>query len=469
MEDEVIYLLYEVQYLDESLQFIERNEIKNAFKQILSSEYSLNVLNLIYPTFDQKLFITINKSERNRLDKEIRIGDQYHLKKVTEEFQIIYFELKNAGFGDNDANISLNQKYAVKMMKMKDATTSDTLNLYRGDTYQYQLIQDFLGNKVFRKRGSDDEVFNETKTRSKIIEEEIKNNDLDIIIVNDDTDKFRYRYDKIDLGVEIYKGDLVEAQADAIVNAANRNLSLGGGVAESIRKRGGNKVQTECDDYLRKKNLKSLQDGEVMNTKSYDMKNIDFIIHAVGPDIYNYKHDKNKCYAVLKSTFYNVFEYANSKLKIKSIALPLISSGIFGVPKDECCKQLYKALNEFIQNTNPNTRNLKYIRIPSIDTLTNNELMNNFKAYLVDDNLMKKIETKKIDYKKQLSLDNTKLHEPITKPVSKDIVKNEDEQHDTCVICGEKKKITKSLENCKCKYCKDCEENYNQNGEKCNC
>lgn len=480
MEDEAIYLLYDFQYLEDNLRYIEKNEIKNAMKQILSTRYSLNVLNLIYPTFDQKLFITINKSESYRLDKEIRLGDQYHLKKVTDEFQIIYFELKNAELGVNDANISLNQKYAIKMMKMKDAITSVALNLYRGDTYQFQLIQDSLGNKVFSERRKDNEVLNETKTRSKIKQEEIKNYELDISIVHNDIDRFRYSYDKIDLGVEIYKGDLVEADTDAIVNAANRNLLLGGGVAESIKRRGGYQVQTECDDYLRKKNLRSLQDGEVMDTKSYDMKNCDYIIHAVGPDIYNYKHDKNKCFAVLKSTFYNVLEYADSKLKIKSIALPLISSGIFGVPKDECCKQLYKALNEFIQNTNPNTRYLKYIRIPSIDALTNNELMNNFKAFLVEDNLMKKIETKKIDYKKQLSGDHKKLHDPITlsmshhhmiltEPVSKEIVKNDDEQYDTCVICEKKKKIVKSFLNCKCKYCKDCEDNYYQNGENCHC
>ena len=475
MEDETIYLLYEVQYLDKDLSKIDKTEIKNALKNILSSKYHLNILNLIYPTFDQKLFITINKSERVRLNREIKFGEEYNLKKVTEEFQIIYFELKNLELVDNHANISLNQKYAVKMMSMKDTKSSVTLNLFKGDTYQYQLIQDFLGNKVFREKERDEDLI-ETQIRSQFKNEgyveEKQNNILSINIIQDENERFRYDYDNMDLGIEIYEGDLVEATSDVIVNAANRNLLLGGGVAESIKKRGGFKIQTECDDYLRKKNLASLQDGEVMHTGSYNMNNFEFIIHAVGPDSYKYKNDKNKCFMVLKATFYNVFEYANSKLKAKSIAVPLISSGIFGVPKDECCKQLYKALEEFIQKTNPQTRNLKYIRIPSIDSQTNNELIKNFKICLDEDNLLNKNETKIRENKKEYSADDMITHQdesPVKNVLPNHMVKNQDEQFDICIICEIKKKISKSLPNCKCKYCKDCESNYSQNGNKCNC
>ena len=80
-----------------------------------------------------------------------------------------------------------------------------------------------------------------------------------------------------------------------------------------------------------------------MHTKSY-MTNCDNIIHAVGPSMVNYFRMETLFYEKLFETFLNVFMYAEVTLQVKSVALPLISSGIFGVPKDVCSEMLFKAL-----------------------------------------------------------------------------------------------------------------------------
>ena len=112
-----------------------------------------------------------------------------------------------------------------------------------------------------------------------------------------------------------------------------------------------------------------------MHTKSY-MRNCDNIIHAVGPCMDNYYKNEKFCYEKLFETFLNVFIYAEETLQVKSVALPLISSGIFGVPKDVCSEMLYKALKEFISKMkNKSNRNLTCIKIVSIDASTNNEIL----------------------------------------------------------------------------------------------
>jgi O-acetyl-ADP-ribose deacetylase (regulator of RNase III) len=193
-----------------------------------------------------------------------------------------------------------------------------------------------------------------------------------------------------------------------------------------------------------------------MHTNSF-LNNCDNIIHAVGPSIDNYYKNEKFCYEKLFETFLNVLVYAEETLKVKSIALPLISSGIFGVPKDVCSEMLYKGLQEFISKTkNKTNRNLICIKIVSIDSPTNDEILKVFKRKL---NILKKTESVKEKEEEKIVI------EAEVKTVIKE---EEEEKHGKCSVCDKEKKLKLSLE-CGCNYCHLCKDNYYQNGNKCFC
>ncbi len=123
--------------------------------------------------------------------------------------------------------------------------------------------------------------------------------------------------------LELIQGDITEQTTDAIVNAANTALQMGGGVAGAIRRRGGPIIQQECNK------IGSIYVGEAVITKGGNLP-AKFVIHAVGP-IHGVEHEDEK----LKDSTLNSLKLAD-KNHLKSITFPAISTGIFGFPKDRC-------------------------------------------------------------------------------------------------------------------------------------
>ncbi len=123
--------------------------------------------------------------------------------------------------------------------------------------------------------------------------------------------------------IEIVDGDLTKQCTDAIVNAANAQLILGGGVAGAIRKRGGPAIQKECDK------ISGTSVGGAVITTGGKLK-AKHVIHAVGPRMGEGDED-----AKLKNATLNSLKVAN-KNNLKSIAFPAISTGIFGYPIESC-------------------------------------------------------------------------------------------------------------------------------------
>ena len=123
--------------------------------------------------------------------------------------------------------------------------------------------------------------------------------------------------------LELIQGDITEQTTDAIVNAANTALQMGGGVAGAIRRRGGPIIQQECNK------IGSINVGEAVITKGGNLP-AKFVIHAVGP-IHGVEHEDEK----LKDSTLNSLKLAD-KNHLKSITFPAISTGIFGFPKDRC-------------------------------------------------------------------------------------------------------------------------------------
>jgi len=125
--------------------------------------------------------------------------------------------------------------------------------------------------------------------------------------------------------LELMQGDITDLDTDAIVNAANTALQLGGGVAGAIRRKGGPKIQEECNK------IGGTHVGGAVITTGGNLK-AKYVIHAVGP-IHGEEHEDEK----LKDATLNSLKLAD-KNNLKSMAFPAISTGIFGFPKDRCAK-----------------------------------------------------------------------------------------------------------------------------------
>ncbi len=136
--------------------------------------------------------------------------------------------------------------------------------------------------------------------------------------------------------IRLIQGDLTDLEVDAIVNAANSQLILGGGVAGAIRTKGGPAIQEECN------RIGGTTVGNAVITGAGNLK-ARYVIHAVGPR-YGAGNEDEK----LRQATLNSFARASEK-GLKSIALPAVSTGIFGFPKDRCARIMLKASMEFLQ------------------------------------------------------------------------------------------------------------------------
>lgn len=165
--------------------------------------------------------------------------------------------------------------------------------------------------------------------------------------------------------IEIIKGDITDLDVDCIVNAANNMLKMGGGVAGAIRGKGGLKIQDECDDIISKRG--PIPVGEAAITSGGNLK-AKYVIHAVGP-IYGEGNEKEK----LEDATLNSLKLAE-KYNASSIAFPAISTGYFGLPKDECAEAMILAATSYVR------RGTRLKRI--IFCLYDDEIFNIFKEVL---------------------------------------------------------------------------------------
>ena len=138
--------------------------------------------------------------------------------------------------------------------------------------------------------------------------------------------------------IEIKKIGITDTGTEAVVNAANSSLQEGSGVCGAIfAMAGSSKLQNECD------RIGHCNTGSAVLTSGYNL--CDYIIHAVGPI---YKDGKSNEPEQLHSCYIKSLDLAK-ETGVKSIAFPLISSGIYGYPKTEAWKIALKACDEWIR------------------------------------------------------------------------------------------------------------------------
>jgi O-acetyl-ADP-ribose deacetylase (regulator of RNase III) len=135
--------------------------------------------------------------------------------------------------------------------------------------------------------------------------------------------------------LELLEGDITEMQTEAIVNAANARLILGGGVAGAIRRKGGPKIQEECNK------AGGTFVGGAVKTTGGNLK-AKYVIHAVGPQMGGGNEDEK-----LKNATINSLKLADEN-NIKSISFPAISTGIFGFPIERCAKIMLRTTIDYL-------------------------------------------------------------------------------------------------------------------------
>ena len=134
--------------------------------------------------------------------------------------------------------------------------------------------------------------------------------------------------------IEVQQGDITQLELDALVNAANNRLWMGGGVAGALKKAGGKEIEAEA---VKKGPIPV---GEAVVTGAGKLK-AKYIIHAavMGPDL---KTDAKKIREATKNSL-----LSGDELGIKSIAFPALGTGVGGFPLNECARIMIDEVRQY--------------------------------------------------------------------------------------------------------------------------
>ncbi|CAB1426985.1 unnamed protein product [Pleuronectes platessa] len=142
------------------------------------------------------------------------------------------------------------------------------------------------------------------------------------------------------LQVVVCQGDITTVVADALVNAANADLEHSGGVAAALSTAGGPEVQRESKTIA--KQIGKVHTGDVVVTTGGNLP-CKKLLHAVGP-VFGKVGGRER--SLLEKTVQSALNMAES-MELRSVAMPCISSGLFGVPVNVCSEAIVTAVREF--------------------------------------------------------------------------------------------------------------------------
>src|SRR5215217_2912773 len=167
--------------------------------------------------------------------------------------------------------------------------------------------------------------------------------------------------------LQIVQGDITIEEVDAVVNAANEHLQHGGGVAWAISKKGGSAIQKESEAWIQ-------QHGRVQHSApawtSGGLLPAKYVIHAVGP-VWGDGDEDNKLEAAVTGSL-----QVADELKCSSIALPAISTGIYGFPKDRAARIILSAIKKYFGD---HSSGLKIVKLVLFDQATVDVFVNQWK------------------------------------------------------------------------------------------
>lgn len=162
-----------------------------------------------------------------------------------------------------------------------------------------------------------------------------------------------------DVIIRLIQGDLTEEHVDAIVNAANAQLQHGGGVAGAIARKGGPEIQAESNAWVAEHGPVTHDRPAVTGAGNLPCR---YVIHAVGPIWGSGDED-----AKLERAVLGALQTAD-ELGLQSVALPAISTGIYGFPKERAAGIILGAIEEHFAASPQSS--LREVRLTIIDRPT---------------------------------------------------------------------------------------------------
>lgn len=153
--------------------------------------------------------------------------------------------------------------------------------------------------------------------------------------------------------IDLVQGDITRESVDAIVNAANSALSGGGGVDGAIHRAAGRELLKEC------LTLGRCPTGEARITKGYKLP-AKHVIHAVGP-----VYDQGQNPAKLLASVHSYSLKLAQENKLKSVAFPAISTGIYGYPMREAAPIALGTVADYIKKHQPGFELVRFVLFSS--------------------------------------------------------------------------------------------------------
>ncbi|HEX7976861.1 MAG TPA: macro domain-containing protein [Anaerolineales bacterium] len=138
--------------------------------------------------------------------------------------------------------------------------------------------------------------------------------------------------------LQIVEGDLTQENVDAIVNAANAHLMHGGGVAAAISRRGGPQIQAESSAWVRQHGPVTHAEPAYTHAGSLPCR---YVIHAVGP-IWGEGDEDARLADAVRGALRRA-----EQLELNSVAIPAISTGIFGFPKERAARVILETISSY--------------------------------------------------------------------------------------------------------------------------
>lgn len=192
--------------------------------------------------------------------------------------------------------------------------------------------------------------------------------------------------------LEIIRNDITKVHVDAIVNAADTSLLGEGGADGAIHQAAGPQLREEC------KRLGGCETGKVKMTRGYDLP-AKYVIHTVGPVWHGGCNNEEK---LLAECYRKSLRLAKDH-NLKSIAFPLISSGVFGYPKDKALKTAISVIGDFLLENDMMVYLVVYDKAAFV---LSEMLFSSIKQYIDD----RYVEENIINYRGRLS-DRNMMHE----------------------------------------------------------
>jgi len=140
--------------------------------------------------------------------------------------------------------------------------------------------------------------------------------------------------------IRLIKGDITELDVDAIVNAANNRLIMGGGVAGAIRRKGGREIEKEAMEKG------PIEIGEAVVTGAGKLK-AKYVIHGATMGM-DFRTDEDKIRKATRNAMKRAVE-----MKMKSVAFPALGTGVGGFPYERAAEIMYEEVSKFSDQEYP--------------------------------------------------------------------------------------------------------------------